>query len=217
MEKFDVTIIGSGPGGYVAAIRCAQLGMKTAIIEKYNTLGGTCLNFGCIPSKALLDSSEHFHNATHTFTEHGIDVKEVKVNLSQMIKRKSDVVKQTCDGINFLMKKNKITVFTGHGSFLTKNSIEIEGVDGKKTAIETAKTIIATGSKPASLPGIEIDKKRIITSTEALELKEVPKHMVIIGGGVIGLELGSVYARLGAKISVVEFTGGLISTMDSAL
>ncbi len=217
MEKFDVTIIGSGPGGYVAAIRCAQLGMKTAIIEKYNTLGGTCLNVGCIPSKALLDSSEHFHNATHTFTEHGIDVKDVKVNLTQMIKRKSDVVKQTCDGINFLMKKNKITVFTGHGSFLTKNSIEILSSDGKKTSIETDKTIIATGSKPASLPGIEIDKKRIITSTEALELKEVPKHMVIIGGGVIGLELGSVYARLGAKISVVEFTGGLISTMDSAL
>ena len=217
MDKFDVTIIGSGPGGYVAAIRCAQLGMKTAIIEKYNTLGGTCLNVGCIPSKTLLDSSEHFHNATHTFTEHGSDVKEVKVNLVQMIKRKSDVVKQTCDGINFLMKKNKITVFTGHGSFLTKNSIEIEGAEGKKTSIETDKTIIATGSKPSSLPGIEIDKKRVITSTEALELKEVPKHLVIIGGGVIGLELGSVYARLGAKISVVEFTGGLISTMDSAL
>ncbi|MBA3970908.1 MAG: dihydrolipoyl dehydrogenase [Bacteroidetes bacterium] len=217
MEKFDVTVIGSGPGGYVAAIRCAQLGMKTAIIEKYNTLGGTCLNVGCIPSKALLDSSEHFHNATHTFTEHGIDVKEVKVNLSQMIKRKGDVVKQTCDGINFLMKKNKITVLTGHGSFINKNTIEIAGADGKKVQIETAKTIIATGSKPASLKGIEIDKKRVITSTEALQLTEVPKHMVIIGGGVIGLELGSVYARLGAKISVVEFTGGIISTMDGAL
>ncbi len=217
MEKFDVTIIGSGPGGYVAAIRCAQLGMKTAIIERYNTLGGTCLNVGCIPSKALLDSSEHYHNATHTFTEHGIDVKDVKVNLKQMIKRKGDVVKQTCDGINFLMKKNKITVFTGHGSFVNKNTIEIAAVDGKKTQIETGKTIIATGSKPSSLPGITIDKKRVITSTEALELTEVPKHMVIIGGGVIGLELGSVYARLGAKISVVEFTGGIISTMDGAL
>lgn len=217
MEKFDITVIGSGPGGYVAAIRCAQLGMKTAIIERYNTLGGTCLNVGCIPSKALLDSSEHFHNATHTFTEHGIDVKEVKVNLKQMIKRKGDVVKQTCDGINFLMKKNKITVFTGHGSFVNKNTIEITSADGKKIQIETAKTIIATGSKPSSLPGIEIDKKRVITSTEALELTEVPSHMVIIGGGVIGLELGSVYARLGAKISVVEFTGGIISTMDGAL
>lgn len=217
MEKFDVTVIGSGPGGYVAAIRCAQLGMKTAIIERYNTLGGTCLNVGCIPSKALLDSSEHFHNATHTFAEHGIDVKDVKVNLKQMIKRKGDVVKQTCDGITFLMKKNKITVFTGHGSFVNKNTIEIASADGKKNQIETAKTIIATGSKPSSLPGIEIDKKRVITSTEALELTEVPKHMIIIGGGVIGLELGSVYARLGAKISVVEFTGGIISTMDGAL
>ncbi len=217
MEKFDVTIIGSGPGGYVAAIRCAQLGLKTAIIERYNTLGGTCLNVGCIPSKALLDSSEHYHNATHTFTEHGIDIKDVKVNLKQMIKRKGDVVKQTCDGINFLMKKNKITVFTGHGSFVNKNTIEIASADGKKAQIESSKTIIATGSKPASLAGIEIDKKRIITSTEALELTEVPKHMVIIGGGVIGLELGSVYARLGAKISVVEFTNGIISTMDGAL
>lgn len=216
MEKFDVTVIGSGPGGYVAAIRCAQLGMKTALIERYNTLGGTCLNVGCIPSKALLDSSEHYHNATHTFTEHGIDVKDVKVNIKQMIKRKNDVVKQTTEGINFLMKKNKITVFTGHGSFITKNTIEIDA-DGKKTQIESTQTIIATGSKPSSLPGLEIDKKRVITSTEALELTEVPKHMVIIGGGVIGLELGSVYARLGAKISVVEYAGSIISTMDGAL
>ena len=217
MEKYDVVVIGSGPGGYVAAIRCAQLGMKTAIVERYSTLGGTCLNVGCIPSKALLDSSEHFHNATHTFAEHGIDVKDVKVNLAQMIKRKGEVVKQTCDGINFLMKKNKISVFTGHGSFVNKNTIEIASAEGKKTQIEADKTIIATGSKPASLKGIEIDKKRVITSTEALEMTEVPKHMVIIGGGVIGLELGSVYARLGAKISVVEFTGGIISTMDGAL
>jgi dihydrolipoamide dehydrogenase len=217
MEKFDVTVIGSGPGGYVAAIRCAQLGMKTAIIERYSTLGGTCLNVGCIPSKALLDSSEHYHNATHTFAEHGINVKDVKVNLEQMISRKAGVVKQTCDGISFLMKKNKITVFTGHGSFTSKNTISVAQADGKTIEIESAKTIIATGSKPSTLPGIEIDKKRVITSTEALELKEVPKHMVIIGGGVIGLELGSVYARLGAKISVVEYTGGIISSMDGAL
>jgi dihydrolipoamide dehydrogenase len=218
MEKFDVTVIGSGPGGYVAAIRCAQLGMKTAIIERYNTLGGTCLNVGCIPSKALLDSSEHYHNATHTFTEHGIDVKDVKVNLKQMIKRKGDVVKQTCDGINFLMKKNKITVFNGHGSFINKNTIQVIPLGGTEgLQIETQKTIIATGSKPSTLPGIEIDKKRVITSTEALELTEVPKHMIIIGGGVIGLELGSVYARLGSKTSVVEFTSGIISTMDGAL
>jgi len=216
MEKFDVVVIGSGPGGYVAAIRCAQLGMKTAIIERYNTLGGTCLNVGCIPSKALLDSSEHYYNASHAFETHGIEVQGLKVNLQQMLKRKSEVVTQTCDGINFLMKKNKITVFTGHGSFVNKNVIEIDK-EGKTQKIEGAKIIIATGSKPASLPGIEIDKKRVITSTEALELKEIPKHMVIIGGGVIGLELGSVYARLGAKVSVVEYTEGLISTMDKAL
>ena len=217
MEKFDVTVIGSGPGGYVAAIRCAQLGMKTAIIERYNTLGGTCLNVGCIPSKALLDSSEHYHNATHTFTEHGIDVKDVKVNIKQMIKRKNDVVKQTTEGINFLMKKNKITVFTGHGSFINKNTIEIAAADGKKSQIESTQVIIATGSKPSSLPGLEIDKKRVITSTEALELTEVPKHLVIIGGGVIGLELGSVYARLGAKVSVVEYAPAIIATMDGSL
>lgn len=217
MEKFDVTIIGSGPGGYVAAIRCAQLGMKTALIEKYNTLGGTCLNVGCIPSKALLDSSEHYYNAVHHFEEHGIEVKAPKVNLKQMIERKRGVVKMTCDGINFLMKKNKITVFNGHGSFVNKSTIEILKADGSQEQIESAKTIIATGSKPSSLPGIEIDKKRVITSTEALELTEVPKHLIVIGGGVIGLELGSVYARLGSKVSVVEFMDGLIPTMDKAL
>jgi dihydrolipoamide dehydrogenase len=216
MEKFDVTVIGSGPGGYVAAIRCAQLGMKTAIIEKYATLGGTCLNVGCIPSKALLDSSEHFHNAMHNFKEHGIDINEPKVNIKQMIERKRGVVKMTCDGINFLMKKNKITVLTGHGSFINKNTIEIDN-DGKKQQIETGKTIIATGSKPSSLPFIQIDKKRIITSTEALELTEVPKHLIVIGGGVIGLELGSVYARLGSKVSVVEYMDRLIPGMDASL
>lgn len=216
MEKFDVTIIGSGPGGYVAAIRCAQLGFKTALIERYSTLGGTCLNVGCIPSKAMLDSSEHYHNATHTFATHGIDVKDVKVNLAQMIKRKAEVVKQTCDGINFLMKKNKITVFQGHGSFASKNTITIKS-EKNETTIETGKTIIATGSKPFSLPSIVIDKKRIITSTEALELKEVPKHLILVGGGVIGLELGSVYARLGSKVSVLEFADSIIPTMDKAL
>jgi dihydrolipoamide dehydrogenase len=191
--------------------------MKTALIERYNTLGGTCLNVGCIPSKALLDSSEHFYNATHSFAEHGIDVKNIKVNLEQMIKRKAEVVKQTCDGINFLMKKNKITVYHGHGSFVDKNTISIEKEDGSKVQIQAKKIVIATGSKPSTLPGIEIDKKRIITSTEALELKEVPNHLIIIGGGVIGLELGSVYARLGAKVSVIEYTGAIISTMDSTM
>jgi dihydrolipoamide dehydrogenase len=214
--KYDVTVIGSGPGGYVAAIRCAQLGLKTALIEKYNTLGGTCLNVGCIPSKALLDSSEHFHNATHNFATHGIDIAgDVKVNLKQMIDRKNGVIKQTCDGIEFLMKKNKIDVFTGVGSFVNKNTIKVSGE--KEQTIETDKVIIATGSKPSSLLGIEIDKKRVITSTEALNLTEVPKHLIVIGGGVIGLELGSVYSRLGAKVSVIEYAGSIIPTMDGAL
>lgn len=217
MNKYDVVIIGSGPGGYVCAIRCAQLGLKTAIIERYNTLGGTCLNVGCIPSKALLDSSEHYYNAAHTFQTHGIDLKDLKVNLAQMIKRKAGVVKENVDGINYLMKKNKIDVYTGHGSFLNNTTIEINKADGTKEQIAGDKIVIATGSKPMSIPGVDIDKKRIITSTEALELTEVPKHMIIIGGGVIGLELGSVYARLGTKISVVEFTEGLIGTMDKSL
>ena len=214
--KYDVTVIGSGPGGYVAAIRCAQLGLKTAIIEKYSTLGGTCLNVGCIPSKALLDSSEHYHNAVHNFTTHGVDIKgEVQVNLKQMIERKNGVVKQTCDGIDYLMKKNNIDVFQGVGSFVNKNTIKIIGE--KEQTIETDKVIIATGSKPSTLPGIDIDKKRVITSTEALNMTEVPKHLIVIGGGVIGLELGSVYARLGAKVTVVEYSGSIIPTMDAAL
>ncbi|MEP4531461.1 MAG: dihydrolipoyl dehydrogenase [Cyclobacteriaceae bacterium] len=212
---YQVTVIGSGPGGYVAAIRCAQLGLKTAIIEKYDTLGGTCLNVGCIPSKALLDSSEHFHNAEHTFKEHGIDIAKPKVNIKQMIDRKADVVKQNTEGINYLMNKNKIEVLHGLGSFVDKNTIKISGKEEK--TITTEKVIIATGSKPSCLPFIKLDKKRVITSTEALELKEVPKHLVIIGGGVIGLELGSVYARLGAKVSVVEFMDNIIPTMDSTL
>ena len=163
--KFDVTVIGSGPGGYVAAIRCAQLGLKTAIIEKYATLGGTCLNVGCIPSNALLDSSEHYHNATHTFETHGIDVKYVKVNMPQMIKRKNEVVSQTCSGIDFLMKKNKITVFHGHGSFVNKNTINVAKADGTTETVETDKTIIATGSKPIAPAAFNYDKKRVITST----------------------------------------------------
>ncbi|MEQ9405322.1 MAG: dihydrolipoyl dehydrogenase [Cyclobacteriaceae bacterium] len=212
---YQVVIIGSGPGGYVAAIRCAQLGLRTAIIEKYDTLGGTCLNVGCIPSKALLDSSEHFHNAEHTFKTHGIDIPKPKVNLEQMIARKADVVKQNVEGIDYLMSKNKITVYHGMGSFLDKNTIQIDGK--KKEKITAEKVIIATGSKPASLPFIKLDKDRVITSTEALELKEIPKHMIVIGGGVIGMELGSVYARLGSKVSVVEFLDGIIPSMDSTM
>jgi len=215
MEKYDVTVIGSGPGGYVAAIRCAQLGFKTAIIERYNTLGGTCLNVGCIPSKALLDSSEHYHNATHTFKEHGIDLTETPiVNFTQMIARKGKVVDANTSGIDYLMKKNKITVYNGHGSFVNKNTISIKKQDGSEEQIETSKTIIATGSKPTALPFLPVDKTRIITSTEALTLTELPKSMVIIGGGVIGLELGSVYQRLGTQVSVVEFMDKIIPTMD---
>ncbi|MBL7943456.1 MAG: dihydrolipoyl dehydrogenase [Flavobacteriales bacterium] len=218
METFDVVIIGSGPGGYVCAIRCAQLGMKTALVERYNTLGGTCLNVGCIPSKALLDSSEHYHQALHTFAEHGIDMKSApKVNLEQMIKRKGGVVDQTVKGIEFLMKKNKITVFHGHGSFTDAHTVRIAGADGNTTTIGAQRAVIATGSKPASLPFIKIDKKRVITSTEALNLTEIPKHLIVIGGGVIGLELGSVYGRLGSKVSVVEFMDGIIPTMDRSL
>jgi len=212
---YDITVIGSGPGGYVAAIRCAQLGFKTALIEKYNTLGGTCLNVGCIPSKALLDSTEHYHNAETTFGEHGIKLTGLKADLGQMIKRKGEVVSQTTQGIDFLMKKNKIDVLQGLGSFVDKNTIKVTG--DKEQTITTDKVIIATGSKPSSLPFIKVDKKRVITSTEALQLKEVPKHLVIIGGGVIGLELGSVYARLGAKVSVIEYMDSLIPTMDAAM
>ncbi|TNF50133.1 MAG: dihydrolipoyl dehydrogenase, partial [Bacteroidetes bacterium] len=217
MSSYDVVIIGSGPGGYVAAIRCAQLGMKTAIIEKYNTLGGTCLNVGCIPSKALLDSSEHYHNAVHNFGEHGIEVKGLKANLQQMINRKNDVVSQTCAGVKFLMDKNKIDVHTGVGSFKDKNTIEVKDNDGKTTMLTAKNVIIATGSKPNYFPGMEPDKKRIITSTEALNLKEIPKKMLVIGGGVIGLELGSVYARLGSEIEVIEFAPTIIPTMDGTL
>lgn len=211
---YDVTVIGSGPGGYVAAIRSAQLGFKTALVEKYNTLGGTCLNVGCIPSKALLDSSEHFHQAKHQFATHGIQINEPTIDMAQMMKRKGEVVTQTCDGIEYLMKKNKIDVHRGLGSFVDSKTIKVTKEDGTSEEFKTDKTIIATGSKPIMLPFIEFDKKRVITSTEALKLEEVPKHLVVIGGGVIGLELGSVYARLGAKVTVVEFMDGIIPTMD---
>jgi dihydrolipoamide dehydrogenase len=215
MTKYDVAVIGSGPGGYVAAIRCAQLGMKTAIIEKYNTLGGTCLNVGCIPSKALLDSSHHYEDAIKHFEEHGIEIPgEIKINFKKMIARKASVVEQTTKGIEFLMNKNKIDVFTGMGSFKDATHIEITG-DKTKT-IEAENIIIATGSKPSTLPFITLDKERVITSTEALKLTEIPKHMVVIGGGVIGLELGQVYRRLGAEVSVVEYMDRIIPTMDSA-
>jgi dihydrolipoamide dehydrogenase len=191
--------------------------MKTALVEKYSTLGGTCLNVGCIPSKALLDSSEHYHNAAHTFATHGIDLKGLKVNLPQMIARKDEVVTQNVDGIQFLMKKNKVDVHHGLGSFVDAHTVKVTKADGSATDIQGKNIIIATGSKPASLPFIAIDKKRIITSTEALKMKEIPKHLIVIGGGVIGMELGSVYGRLGAKVSVVEYMDSIIPTMDKSL
>ena len=217
MSQFDVTIIGSGPGGYVCAIRCAQLGFKTALIEKYATLGGTCLNVGCIPSKALLDSSEHFENAKHNFANHGIIINEPKADLARMVERKNEVVDQTTKGINFLMDKNKVTVFQGVGSFESATQVKVTKEDGTSDMLETKYAVIATGSKPSTLPFISIDKERIITSTEALNLKEIPKHLIVIGGGVIGLELGSVYKRLGAEVTVVEFMDKIIPTMDGAL
>jgi len=216
MTKYDVAVIGSGPGGYVAAIRCAQLGLKTVIIEKYTNLGGTCLNVGCIPSKALLDSSHHYYEATKNFKKHGIEINSLAINFEQMIARKAEVVEQTSGGINYLMDKNKIEVIQGVASFKDNTHIQIKGKDTNEE-IEATNTIIATGSKPANLPFIELDKKRIITSTEALSLKEIPKKLLVIGGGIIGLELGSVYQRLGSQVSVIEYMPSLIPGMDAML
>jgi dihydrolipoamide dehydrogenase len=215
MSSYDVVVIGSGPGGYVSAIRCAQLGMKTALVEKYATLGGTCLNVGCIPSKALLDSSEHYHAAVHSFEEHGIQVDTPKIDFAKMIERKASVVSTTCDGIDYLMKKNNIDVLHGLGSLVDATHVKVSGE--KEQTVEAKNIILATGSKPVELPFAKFDKERIISSTEALKLKEIPKHMIVIGGGVIGLELGSVYKRLGAEVTVVEFAPSIIPTMDGAM
>jgi dihydrolipoamide dehydrogenase len=217
MSKYDIIIIGSGPGGYVSAIRCAQLGMKTAIIEKYSTLGGTCLNVGCIPSKALLDSSEHYSKAVHEFAEHGILVEKPTIDFTQMIARKQGVVDQTCDGVAYLMKKNKIDVYNGLGSFVDATHVKVAKNEGGEETLEAKNIIIATGSKPIELPFAKFDKERIISSTEALKLKEIPKHLIVIGGGVIGLELGSVYKRLGSEVTVVEFMDSIIPTMDISM
>ena len=217
MSQFDVVVIGAGPGGYVAAIRSSQLGLKTALIEKSSTLGGTCLNVGCIPSKALLDSTEHYYNAKNHFATHGIDVSGLSLNWDNMKKRKDEVVSQTCDGVMYLMNKNQIEVYQGHGSFVDANTIQVHKADGSTENIQTKNTIIATGSEPSSLPNVPIDGKRIITSTEALSLPSVPETMLVIGGGIIGLEMGSVYARMGTKVAVIEFMDRLIPTMDLSL
>lgn len=211
--SYDVAIIGSGPGGYVCAIRCSQLGMKTAIIEKDNTLGGTCLNVGCIPSKALLDSSEHYHAAHERFEEHGIKLTNLKVDMKQMIKRKQDVVDQTVKGVEFLMNKNNVEVIRGYGSLKDVNTIVVDN-DGKTSEVTAKNIVLATGSVPITPPAFNYDGNRVITSTEALEITKLPKSMVIIGGGVIGLELGSVYARLGTEVTVIEFQDRIIPGMD---
>ena len=215
MSSYDVVVIGSGPGGYVSAIRCAQLGMKTALVEKYATLGGTCLNVGCIPSKALLDSSEHYHAAVHSFESHGIQINPPKIDFAKMIERKAGVVSTTCDGIDYLMNKNNIDVLRGFGSLKDKNTVVVAA--DETTEVSAKHIILATGSKPIELPFAKFDKERVISSTEALSLKEVPKHMIVIGGGVIGLELGSVYKRLGAEVTIVEYAKGIIPTMDGAM
>mgnify|MGYP003722669425 CR=1 FL=1 len=207
-EKFDVIIIGAGPGGYVAAIRCAQLGLKTACVEKRKSLGGTCLNIGCIPSKALLSSSEKFEEAEHHFADIGIEVKP-KLDLKKMMGFKTEVVEANTKGVEFLFKKNKVTRIEGAGEIVEAGKVSVDG-----TIYEAENIIIATGSDVVSLPGIEIDEERIVSSTGALELKEVPKSMVVIGGGVIGLELGTVYRRLGSKVTVVEYLDQILPGMD---
>ncbi|MBU6448238.1 MAG: dihydrolipoyl dehydrogenase [Rhodospirillales bacterium] len=211
-EAFDVIVIGSGPGGYVCAIRAAQLGFKVACVEKRATLGGTCLNIGCIPSKALLQSSENFHEAAHSFKDHGIEIGEIKLDLARMQARKGEVVTANTKGVEFLFKKNKITWIKGVASFTGANEIEVAGV-----AYTARHIVVATGSDSASLQGVEVDEARIVTSTGALELGKVPGHLVVIGGGVIGLELGSVWRRLGAEVTVVEFLDKITPTMDSEI
>lgn len=210
-DKFDCLVIGAGPGGYVAAIRCAQLGLKTAIVEKRKTLGGTCLNVGCIPSKALLSASEKYEDAGHHMGDMGVECKP-KLNLKQMMKHKSDVVLDNTKGIEFLMKKNKIKSITGAAEIVEAGKVKV----GKDT-YEADSIIIATGSDVISLPGIDIDEKKIVSSTGALELSEVPKSMVVIGGGVIGLELGTVWRRLGAEVTVVEFMDNILPGMDNEI
>ena len=214
-ETFDLTVIGAGPGGYVCAIRAAQLGMKVAVVEKWPTLGGTCLNIGCIPSKALLHASELFEEAEHNFKAFGIDVGDLSLNLDQMLVHKDKTVEANVSGVDYLFKKNKITVFRGHAAIEAAGRVRVTPDDGEPQTVETTNIVIATGSVSASLPGIEIDEQQIVTSTGALELGEVPKRLLIIGAGIIGLELGSVWSRLGAQVTVVEFLDRIIPGADS--
>ncbi len=215
--NFDLVVIGSGPGGYVGAIRAAQLGLKTAVIEKDKVLGGTCTNVGCIPSKVLLESSEHYTSALHHLGDHGIKVQKVDLDLPTMMGRKNKVVKSSNDGVAFLFKKNKISTFFGYGKILKAGVVEVKGNDGNTITLNAKNIMIATGSVPTELPFLKFDEKKIVSSTGALALAEVPKELLVVGGGVIGLELGSVYARLGSKVTVVEYGDSIISTMDKTL
>ncbi|WP_413580814.1 dihydrolipoyl dehydrogenase [Bdellovibrio sp. HCB288] len=213
-NQFDLIVIGSGPGGYVGAIRAAQLGLKTAVVEKDKTYGGTCLNVGCIPSKALLESSEHYQAAQHDFAAHGIKVPKVELDLETMLGRKDKVVKANTDGISFLFKKNKITGFNGFGKILGAGKVEVKGDDGNTQVLTTKAILIASGSVPVELPFLKYDEKRIVSNTGALVIPKVPKTMIVVGGGVIGLELGSVWQRLGAEVTVIEYTNRLGGPTD---
>ena len=217
MPDHDLIVIGGGPGGYVAAIRAAQLGLRVACVEKESALGGTCLRVGCIPSKALLESSELFHLARTKFALHGIKAPTVELDLPAMLKRKDQVVSNLTKGVDGLLKKNKITRVLGHGAITGPGTIEVTDAKGEKTILKAGNVIIATGSKPATLPGIQLDGDRVGTSTEALSYPEVPKHLVVIGAGFIGLELGSVWLRLGAKVTVIEYLDRILPGMDSEI
>ncbi len=218
MLSFDFVVLGGGPAGYTGAIRAAQLGLKTALIEKNPTLGGTCLNVGCIPSKALLESSEHFAAASHDLGTHGVNVNKVELDLNQMMSRKDKIVKDLTGGVAYLMKKNKIEVFSGAGRFLSSNQIEVAlSSGGAKQVLSTKSVMIATGSVPVELPGLKFDGKLVITSTEALALPKVPEHLIVVGAGYIGLEMGSVWRRLGAKVTVVEYSNKICGPMDETM
>ena len=214
MEMFDLVVIGAGPGGYIGAIRAAQLGLKTAVIEKEKTFGGTCLNVGCIPSKALLQSSEYFHEAQHDFAAHGIKLESVRLDLPTMMARKNKIVSDLTGGIEFLFKKNKITGIKGAGRIINANLIEVTDANGTKTQIQAKNIMLATGSVPVELPFLKFDEIKVLSSTGALALDYVPKEMLVVGGGVIGLEMGSVWARLGSKVTIIEFADKICSMMD---
>lgn len=215
--EFDLIVIGSGPGGYVCAIRAAQLGMKTAIVEKDKTLGGTCLNVGCIPSKALLESSEYVHIAQHDLAKHGIGLTSIELDLGKMLERKDKIVKDLTGGVSFLMKKHKIETLKGFGKILKPGLVEVTGEDNQKNQYQTKNIVCATGSVPSELPFLKYDEKKVVSSTGALALQKVPKHLIVIGGGVIGLELGSVWHRLGAEVTVLEYADKICPTMDQQM